>query len=57
MRRTIMDNADKTPKIDENELETKNPITDKVVITQKPTSETEKTDKDEVNIKKTIGEK
>ena len=59
MRRTIMDNADKTPKIDENEneLETENPITDKVVIIQKPTSETEKTDKDEVNIKKTVGEK
>merc|ERR1711915_49393 len=60
MRRTIMDrlyNADKTPKIDENELETKNPKTDEVVIIQKPTNETEKTDKDEVNIKKIIGEK
>merc|ERR1711915_1115299 len=59
MRRTIMDNADKTPKIDENEneLETENPITDKAVIIQKPTSKTEKTDKDEVNIKKTVSEK
>ena len=60
MRRTIMDGlykADKTTKIDENELETKKTITDEVVIIQKPTSETEKTDKDEVNIKKIIGKK